>query len=289
MLKASDAIVLDENFGPQTQEEKENMPALQRTNIISNSRYIIRLVYPVVVTLYGWVQGLGGAPDVPHAAHESQVSFVTEGNGVGVLKAPPVSAEGLFANSSLFASSSSVPPPPPCLAATMVGPKGFPPEPSIGSVTAALHRLAIQGKGVLGGDSASGEASAAAATNLCFKVCPVAGLEVVWETILVDKQRLYVEVPPGILPEGSRESLITLLEFAEEQLKCTHVILCFKKTRPDRASLLRVFNFFGFSILPPNHSLVPATEDLLFMAYVIDNASSSDDDDDDDDDDCGSE
>ena len=33
MLKASDAIVLDENFGPQTQEKKENMPALQRTNM----------------------------------------------------------------------------------------------------------------------------------------------------------------------------------------------------------------------------------------------------------------
>jgi len=43
MLKASDAIVLDENFGPQTQEKEENMPSLQRTNIISNSRYIIRL------------------------------------------------------------------------------------------------------------------------------------------------------------------------------------------------------------------------------------------------------
>ena len=43
------------------------------------------------------------------------------------------------------------------------------------------------------------------AVNLCFKVCPVAGVEVVWETILVENKRLYVEVPPGILPEGSRE------------------------------------------------------------------------------------
>lgn len=33
MLKASDAIVLDENFGPQAKEKEENMPALQRTNM----------------------------------------------------------------------------------------------------------------------------------------------------------------------------------------------------------------------------------------------------------------
>lgn len=43
------------------------------------------------------------------------------------------------------------------------------------------------------------------AVNLCFKVSPVPGKEVVWETILVDNSRLYVEVPHGILPEGSRE------------------------------------------------------------------------------------
>lgn len=43
------------------------------------------------------------------------------------------------------------------------------------------------------------------AVNLCFKVSPVPNKEVVWETILVDKKRLYVEVPSGILPEGSRE------------------------------------------------------------------------------------
>ena len=55
------------------------------------------------------------------------------------------------------------------------------------------------------------------------------------------------------------------------------------------ASLLRVFNFFGFSILPPGHPLVPKTEDLLFMAYVIDSGDSSSDDDDDSKSDCGSE
>lgn len=54
------------------------------------------------------------------------------------------------------------------------------------------------------------------------------------------------------------------------------------------ASLLRVFNFFGFTILPPGHQLVPKTEDLIFMAYVIDN-DGTDSSDDDSKSDCGSE
>lgn len=64
-------------------------------------------VYQIPGILYGWVQGLSGAPDVPHAGNETQVSFVTEGNGVGVFKAPPVSAEGFLANGSLLAAKSS--------------------------------------------------------------------------------------------------------------------------------------------------------------------------------------
>jgi len=218
---------------------------------------------------------------VPHAGHESQVSFVTEGNGVGVLKAPPVSADGFVANSSLLASSSLTSSASSCIAAPpAVGGKKNAEDPAVSTISAALHRLSIPEQGVDVGCGGSG------AVNLCFKVSPVAGLEVVWETILVNNKFLYVEVPSGILPEGSRDSLITLLEYAEEQLKCSHVILCFKKNRSDRSSLLRVFNFFGFTILAPGHDLVPKTEDLLFMAYVIDTGdpnSSSDEDDDDDD------
>jgi len=118
-----------------------------------------------------------------------------------------------------------------------------------------------------------------AAPNLVFKIAPVAGLEVSWETTLLDST-LYVELPTGILPEGSKESLVMLLEYAEEKLKCNHVVVCFNKNRPDRVSLLRVFNFFGFQMLPPGDPLVKSrAPDVLFMAYTIEKDSEDEDDD----------
>jgi hypothetical protein len=120
------------------------------------------------------------------------------------------------------------------------------------------------------------------ATYMTFKISPIAGLTVSWEATLVSDS-LYVELPAGILPEGSKESLVTLLEYAEEKLKCKHVVCCFNKSRVDRVSLLRVFNFFGFQILPPSHQLVVSpSQDLLFMAYTIERDSELDDSDDSD-------
>jgi len=43
MLKASDAIVIDEYFGPKEKEEKEKMPALLRENSDSKPRFTISL------------------------------------------------------------------------------------------------------------------------------------------------------------------------------------------------------------------------------------------------------
>ncbi len=48
------------------------------------------------------------------------------------------------------------------------------------------------------------EDNAQAASNLCFEVTLTDCLEVRWETLLVG-QKLFVEIPNGILPEGSKE------------------------------------------------------------------------------------
>lgn len=109
---------------------------------------------------------------------------------------------------------------------------------------------------------------AQAASNLCFDVRLTDCVEVQWETMLMNG-KLFVEIPNGILPDGSKESFVTLLEYAEETLGCSHVIVCFKKSRSDRASLVRTFMFLGFAAVPPGNPLVPAAADLMFLAYTI--------------------
>lgn len=128
------------------------------------------------------------------------------------------------------------------------------------------------------------------ASNLCFQVSLTDCIEVTWETVLING-KLFVEVPSGILPAGSKESFVTLLEFAEEELQCSHVIVCFKKDRSDRASLIRTFMFFGFESLPPGSGLVPVSGDLFFMAYSIsedEEEDRKDEDEDEESDDCSS-
>ena len=90
-----------------------------------------------------------------------------------------------------------------------------------------------------------------------------------------------------------------MIEFAEEELDCSLVIVSFSKTRSETRefplphaclarvltphlslssylsilhtteTLMRMFTFLGFVLLPPKHPLVPldAPEDLVFMAY----------------------
>jgi ornithine decarboxylase antizyme 1 len=183
-------------------------------------------------TTYTWVQGLGSAPDVPHAVNAS--ARKTEGSGVGVTKEPPVSVRA--------------------------------PE-------------TVSGGGRLYGvGGTTGIAAGDAVSNLCFRVRLV-GQEVTWETLLIGKT-LFIEIPADILPEGSKESFVTLLEYAEEVLTCTHVIVCFKKNRSDRASLVRTFMFLGFVPVAPGTHRLAVSGDLMYLAYTIqsddDSASDSD-------------
>ena len=92
--------------------------------------------------------------------------------------------------------------------------------------------------------------------------------EVEWKTLLVNGV-LYVDIPIGVIPKGSRDSFVSLLEFAEEKLECEKVFVCFKRNRPDRMALMRVFMFFGFTVVPPGNQQVPQGNDIMSMVYTI--------------------
>lgn len=117
-------------------------------------------------------------------------------------------------------------------------------------------------------DNISALVAAQEASKLCFRVSLTDCIDVSWMTMLAGG-KLYIEIPSGILPEGSKESFVTLLEYAEDELKCSHVIVCFKRNRTDRASLVRTFMFLGFVAVAPGNPVVPTSGDLLFMAYTI--------------------
>jgi len=89
-----------------------------------------------------------------------------------------------------------------------------------------------------------------------------------WETALWSN-RLYIQVPSNLAKQGSRDSLVALLDAAEEHLGCTQVIIGLPRDIEDRAQLIRTFKFIGFELVPPGHPELPGAPDLLFMAYDI--------------------
>ncbi|KAG8576050.1 hypothetical protein GDO81_009758 [Engystomops pustulosus] len=94
-----------------------------------------------------------------------------------------------------------------------------------------------------------------------------------WKAML-SNQSLFVEIPEGVLADGSKEGLLALLEYAEEKMKVRYVFICFRKSREDRGPLLKTFSFLGFEIVRPGHPCVPARPEVLFMVYSLDQSSS---------------
>lgn len=106
------------------------------------------------------------------------------------------------------------------------------------------------------------------AVIVTFKFHLAEHTDIQWNAVLWQR-RLYVQVPDVGMTEGSKEAFLSLLEFSEEELQCSHIIVCFSKSRPDRAILARTFMFLGFTVLAPGHPLAPnnSSEDMLCMAY----------------------
>lgn len=74
-----------------------------------------------------------------------------------------------------------------------------------------------------------------------------------------------------MLPEGSRDAFVSLLEAAEEKLHCEHLIVVFAADRPDRGMLVRTFMFLGFAVLSPTSPMVPPQQAAgnICMLYNI--------------------
>lgn len=90
-----------------------------------------------------------------------------------------------------------------------------------------------------------------------------------WNGFCVDGN-LYVEIPDGNLPAGSRECFVALLEYAEDTLGIKAMFLCIPKARDDRAEILRTFMFIGFEIVHLKFcSFLPPNDKFIFMAYSL--------------------
>lgn len=116
------------------------------------------------------------------------------------------------------------------------------------------------------------ESNTHAAEQIHFQLRLTNSLSVHWDTLVCGKI-MYVMIPAGVLPDGSKESFVSLLEYAEEVMECSQVIICLDKNRKDRAALVRMFMFLGFTSLPPSAVIppnsAPQSADLLYLLYSI--------------------
>lgn len=127
--------------------------------------------------------------------------------------------------------------------------------------------------GVGGGVSDVYSGGSDASISLCFSI-RIIGQEVTWETLLIGTT-LFIEIPSDILPVGSKESFVTLLEYAEEVLFCNHIIIYFKKNRADQKPLIRTFMFLGFVPVTPGTQQLAVSGDVMYLAYTTDSSGDS--------------
>ena len=70
---------------------------------------------------------------------------------------------------------------------------------------------------------------------------------------------------------GSKEAFVSLLEYAEEVLECSDVIVCFQKSQSintNYKTAIRNFLFVGFQPLAPGHEYLPTNPNLVIFLKV---------------------
>jgi len=70
---------------------------------------------------------------------------------------------------------------------------------------------------------------------------------------------------------GSKEAFVSLLEYAEEVLECSHVIVCIEKRQSNTTTkmAIRNFLFLGFQPLAPGHEYLPSNPNVVCFLYTI--------------------
>lgn len=87
-----------------------------------------------------------------------------------------------------------------------------------------------------------------------------------WEAVLW-RGRLYISMSAKELNEGSKEAFVRMLEYAEEVLHCSHVLVCLSRHEPDLKDMARNFLFLGFQTLAPGHEFLPPNPNLVCFVY----------------------
>jgi len=108
------------------------------------------------------------------------------------------------------------------------------------------------------------------AIKITLSITLLDSLTVQWESILCNEE-LFIHIP-NTTTDNSKEAFIALLEFAEEELYCKRIVVYFdKNNKSNKSTLMRLFNFIGFTLLPPNHPAIPADapDDMIYMACNI--------------------
>jgi len=108
--------------------------------------------------------------------------------------------------------------------------------------------------------------------NIRISIKLIEGITTSWD-VCIDGKTMLVSVPPGILAEGSKQSLVCLLELGS-LIECNCCIVAFKKDCRDRSQLMRTFMFLGFQPIPapqqPPAYFGGKAKGHICMAYEID-------------------
>jgi len=90
-----------------------------------------------------------------------------------------------------------------------------------------------------------------------------------WNTSQVN-DKLYIEIPLN----ASKESFITLLEYAEENLGLSEVVACIAKKQHNYTSTVKAFQFMGFQIINEvtgkNEYNITSSTPFLCLGYELD-------------------